>query len=225
MIDGKAKDDQESTNLHRACTLRMEAGGLKALKEFQKDHRWWIDSGADVHICHNKKLFNEGFFKTASQSVIGIKDNILHIEGIGSVNIQCEIDGKLMPLTLTNVCYAPESEYNLFSVETADKKGFEFSFKDGKVKGYAPTGELLFISGTRQGSSQTYAIDLATPKAMKVDKNNLSWNTWHRRLAHLNICEKASENERRHRYSKGKCNGIGGITPASVWIMHDRETA
>lgn len=190
------------------------------MKAFQKDNRWWIDSGADVLICNNKKLFNEGSFKKASQSVIGINNNVLHIKGTGSVDISCEIDGKMMPLTLTNVCYAPESKYNLFSVGIADKKGFEFSFKDGKVKGYAPTGEL-FIGGTRQGSSQTYAIDLTTPKVMKVRHLARQITEEVKKPAKTNASKKSGMIGKQHKDSvrvlKTKASAIEEIVHTDIW--------
>ena len=70
----------------------------------------------------------------------------------------------------------------------AEKKGFEFSIKNGKIRCLRKSGELT-LSGTRHREGATYTIDLYKDKSktLRTSDSSVSWTNWHRQLAHLSI--------------------------------------
>ena len=149
-----------------------------------KDESWWMDSGSDVHITYNPDLFDT--YKTVKKSVMGVHNTPLDIRGTGTVTLQCNVEGIQRQLTMENVHYCPEAEYNLFSIGVAEKKGFEFTIKDGRIKCLNSGGEVT-VTGTRHREGATYAMDLVSPKTLRTSHSGVSWTNWHRRLAHLNM--------------------------------------
>ena len=181
----ESKDENKTSKEPKTtmvATLKLPT--TKSLKTTSKDENWWMDSGSDVHITYNRDLFET--FKPVQKSVMGVHNTPLDIRGTGTVTLQCNVEGTQRQLTMQNVHYCPDAEYNLFSIGVAEKKGFEFSIKDGRIK-CLNSREEVTLTGTRHQEGATYTMDLVNPKSLRTNDSGVSWTNWHRRLAHLNM--------------------------------------
>ena len=88
---------------------------------------WIADSGASVHMCHEKKLFNN-FVETTSSSVEIGDGTALPAKGEGDVLLKMILpNNKIQKVTLKNVLYVPDLNHNLLSVSQCtnnNKKGY-----------------------------------------------------------------------------------------------------
>lgn len=151
---------------------------------------WISDSGASRHTT-----FRRDWFKSFSSNGVqnGIKianDEILHVEGSGTIEIEAFVDGKWETQILEDVRFVPKSKVNLFSVNQLTNKGFNTTFtnegcnvkrlSDGKVVsiGYKDCNNIVRMVFRHK------TVERACASIEKVSANTLQ--QWHRRLGHVN---------------------------------------
>lgn len=87
-----------------------------------------MDSRASHHMTSNKHLF-KSYTPLLKQVTIELgKNNIIYVEGKGTICIKLDVNGKLMDNKLTDVLYAPKLHQNLFSISKALSDGMEVHF-------------------------------------------------------------------------------------------------
>ncbi|OWZ02332.1 Integrase, catalytic core protein [Phytophthora megakarya] len=80
--------------------------------------RWYIDSGETSHITNQMIDFVE-FTRLRARILSRIRvggNNYLSVEGVGTIRKELVTSGCRCQLTLHGVRYAPELQYNLYSV-------------------------------------------------------------------------------------------------------------
>jgi hypothetical protein len=110
--------------------------------------RWLVDTGAQVHICNNRRLFVE-FQKTTSS--IRVEDTKTMVEGIGTVSICGVSPGNEAPLRmdLFNVKYSPGFHTNIIAHGVMFKKsrsGYKLQKELDRTRRH-PT--ICYIPGSR----------------------------------------------------------------------------
>ncbi len=172
-------------SMRSSRTLR--AGGTTEL-----DDTWWIDTGADDHVCFDISQFEPGSYqKVKGASVLTADDNKLKIIGKGSIVLNILVEGTVSRIRLTNVYHVPELRYNLLSVGTVEAKGYSVRIENARFEFVHSSGDVT-LSGTR-AKSGGYYVDTSDnsskiPKSSHIAQNNkASWRQWHRRLGHLDM--------------------------------------
>lgn len=93
------------------------------------ESKWYIDSGATVHMCNNVKSFNKSTVQLPAKSKIqigvGMELDVLH-EGTVAGTITSY--GKTFPVLFKDFLYVPKLQFNLLSVSKIRKKGYTISF-------------------------------------------------------------------------------------------------
>ncbi|MDV3192908.1 MAG: hypothetical protein Q8840_03050, partial [Sweet potato little leaf phytoplasma] len=84
---------------------------------------WWMDSGATLHVCANKKLFSSLSPAQVDEIIYMDNSDTAKVEGTGKVGLKM-ISGKV--LTLNNVLYVSELRRNLISISLLDKNEFKY---------------------------------------------------------------------------------------------------
>jgi hypothetical protein len=91
---------------------------------------WFVDSGASCHMTGRKEFFTR-LQEGGVNLVIELGDDRRYkAQGVGTVTFQRE-SGK--PLWFADVLYVPGLTKNLISVSTLEDKGYEVTFRNGKV--------------------------------------------------------------------------------------------
>ena len=103
------------------------------VKDGCNPEKWYVDSGASVHICCRK-----GFFSTLNSSVnrvvqvAGGKEVVA--KGIGEGTLRCKtgVGDKTKTVIVKNVLFVPEFNGSLLSVKQLNNKGLDVNFNSGK---------------------------------------------------------------------------------------------
>ena len=87
-----------------------------------KSFDWWYDSGATIHVCHNKNQFKNYEIAEQGQEVLMGNGNTAKVLGKGSVELQFTSGKKLI---LQNVLHVPEIRKNLIPANLLYKIGLK----------------------------------------------------------------------------------------------------
>lgn len=155
---------------------------------------WIGDSGATKHLTFRKDWFIEFSTNGAQRGVKLANDQVLDVEGTGTIEIEAVVNGEWQWRRIENVRYAPKATVNLFSLGTLTSKGFNVLLtekqcivSDDKTKQLIATGmkdENNLIRMCFRTKSQG---EIDSCLAVKEGGTSGSLQQWHRRLGHINI--------------------------------------
>ncbi len=179
---------QKPVNNNQASCLLTK---YENAEEPTNSDKWFIDSGCSNHMTYNKSLF-ESYTAGHPASVDFGNNNSAEVAGTGNVKIDICVNGKQVKCVLQNVLHVPELGYQLLSVPTFDKSGFNTSFYSRRCQ--ITKGSQLLATATMKGN--LYELDISTStsgKALVAVNSRL----WHYRFAHLHsdaLAKMASSN-------------------------------
>ena len=162
---------------------KVYAVGLLAGAERGSHEKWFVDSGASVHMCCSEKFFTT-FQQFACVQKVTLPDgNAVH--GIGSGKVKW--DSRLGDIELHDVMLVPDFNQNLVSVKKMTEKGATVTFNKAKVEvsldgNVVATGQL-----DKSSSGALYMLDgkpnMQENFAHAVQVRNRI-EDWHKRLGH-----------------------------------------
>ncbi|BBN67288.1 hypothetical protein Prudu_35S000400, partial [Prunus dulcis] len=133
-----------------------------------KPNDWWLDSGANVHVCFDKRFF-KNYQNSSGGSVTLGNDTVAQVRGIGEVELKMT-SGKT--LTLKDVRHVPAVRRNLISGSSLVKQGYKIVMESNRI---VITRNDVFIG-------KGYIIKFLL-KFLNVE----SCNVWHGRLGHVSL--------------------------------------
>jgi hypothetical protein len=89
---------------------------------------WWIDSGANIHVCSDASLFSS-YQVARDSSVLMGNESHASVHGIGMVDLKLT-SGKIMQLK--NMQHVPSINKNLVSGSLLCKDGFKVVLESNK---------------------------------------------------------------------------------------------
>jgi len=168
-----------------------------ACRAGSRTNAWWIDTGAENHVCYDEDLFDEqSYRKVTGNSIVTANNEAVVIVGKGSVIIDILLKGQPTKIRLTDVYHCPELHYNLMSVGQVEAKEYTCSIKNGKFRFMNPRSAVALIGSRNDGGA--YFVDTPSnpPNSRSVTLTSrtngtakASWRQWHKRLAHLNMAD------------------------------------
>jgi len=169
---GKRKDE-------KVCAV-----GLLADTGSGSHEKWFVDSGASVHMCCSDKFFTS-FQQFACVQKVTLPDgNVVH--GVGTGDVKWE-DSKFGDVELKDVMLVPDFNQNLVSVKKMTEKGATVTFNKAGLKVFLD-GNLVATGQLDKGSSGALYVLDGKPyvqenfaHAAQV-KNRIE--DWHKRLGH-----------------------------------------
>ena len=144
---------------------------------------WYVDSGASCHLAGRKEFFNS-LQEGGMNLHIELRDDARYkAQGIGTVSFQRESS---KPLYFDDVLYVTGLTKNLISVSTLEDKGFNVTFRGGKVyiRPKGSTAKMDKLIGVR--SEKVYRLHFEPTKALVSNYTDLG-ELWHREMAHLHF--------------------------------------
>jgi hypothetical protein len=145
---------------------------------------WWLDTGANVHVCSNAILFSS--YQTARDSTV-MMGNGSHatVRGVGTIDLKLT-SGKIVQLK--NMQHVPTIGKNLVSGTLLFRDGFKVVIESNKFvvskcgqfigKGYECGGLFHFSVSDYYHKSVNLISD-------RINESNAS--VWHSRLCYLNF--------------------------------------
>lgn len=148
---------------------------------------WYVDNGATSHITNRGDLFTTYRHFDETHTVTTANGNILQAKGKGSIVVEANVEGKVLPVTLEDVWHVPGIQKNLFSVLAAHDKNADSKFMSTPEKCSISVNGAVKIVGSRQKYGGLYKLEVKNviPKKMVA---NLATETqlYHERFAHQN---------------------------------------
>lgn len=150
-----------------------------------KSDIWIADSGASSHMSFHYEWFTE-YSKYSEKRVVQIANNeCLAIHGVGTILIECRINGKWEPRRLEKVLYVPDLKQNLFSTAAVTSKGFKMLISKDGCKLLDAQNDIKAV-GVKDETNQ-----LRMEFRRRIDEcantAAVSLQQWHRRLGHINV--------------------------------------
>ena len=143
---------------------------------------WWVDTGANVHVCADISLFSS-YQATGTNSVLMGNGAHASVLGAGTVDLKLT-SGKTV--RLKNVQHVPDIRKNLVSGSLLCKEGFKLVFESNKTilsryglfigKGYE-------CGGLFRLSLENLCNNVVNHIHSIVDESDI----WHSRLCHINF--------------------------------------
>jgi hypothetical protein len=145
---------------------------------------WWLDSGANVHVCSDASLFSS-YQVTLDSSVLMGNGSHASVHGVGTVDLKLT-SGKIVQLK--NMEHVPSINKNLVSGSLLCRDGFKVVLESNKFvvskcgqfigKGYVCGGLFRFSVSDCCNKSVNNICD-------GINESDAS--IWHSRLCHLNF--------------------------------------
>jgi hypothetical protein len=146
-----------------------------------QDSSWILDSGCSRHVSGNPEAFNSLDFHRSPAMVQTAGNQLLPIEGKGSVNL-----GNNSEIKIDDVYFVPGLSFNLLSVGSITDMGLTLVFDDQGCIVYK--GSEVVGCGTRDPRPGLYRYIIDDPKfkICAVASAPVA-HLWHGRLGHLNM--------------------------------------
>jgi hypothetical protein len=155
--------------------------------EHERSTKWIVDSGATVHVTHQKSLLMS--YQTLNDVTVSVANNTREkVQGIGVVKLVMNVDDAQITLTLKNVYYVPCLAYNIFSLHKALQMGLEVVFQPPccifsessttKIIAWAfEEGGLYVLDCTALTADKMHTV-------MLMQNQNTALRLWHQRFGH-----------------------------------------
>ena len=144
---------------------------------------WWVDTGANIHVCADKSLFS--FYQVGRSGALLMGNGArAGVHGVGTVDLKLT-SGKTVQLK--NVHHVPSIRKNLISGSLLCRDGFKLVFESNKcvMSKYGTFVGKGYESGGLFRLSLVDTLPLAVNNV--VNNVNVEMNVWHSRLCHVNL--------------------------------------
>ena len=94
--------------------------------------KWFIDSGASMHMCNNQETFPALNHDISHGSVSVGDGKVAHVGGKGSVYAHATVDGNVKTVAFNEKLYVPSLLCNLISVSRLRNSGWVVIFDENK---------------------------------------------------------------------------------------------
>jgi len=147
---------------------------------------WFINSGANVHVCADKKLFSL-YQETSTRTVNMGNGSIEHVLGVGQVKLELSSRNYLI---LNGVFHVSEIRKNLISTSLLVQQGYKVVFESNRVvitKHGVFIGKGYICDGLFKLSLMPFSSNKIYDSSSLTITNVESCDMWHARLGHINL--------------------------------------
>lgn len=145
---------------------------------------WYIDSGATIHICNNRELFDELNENELNREILVANNNKVKVRGLGSVKLNIGDE----TIVLKKVNYVPEMCTNLISVRRITESGYQVLFTQGRCqvidKKKIVLMEARLLAGMYRVKVKPAVERVCLVKTIGLEKVVNSSVEWHRKFGH-----------------------------------------
>ena len=180
--DRRGKTSSKTVNMVTASNTDGYGNLSIVLSVFQSSS-WWIDSGANVHVCADISLFTS-YQVARDSSVLMGNGSHASVRGIGTVDLKFT-SGKIVQLR--NVQHVPTMNKNLVSGSLLCRDGFKVVLESNKVI-VSRFGQFIGKGYECGGLFRFSLSDFCNKSINQICASvNDDASIWHSRLCHINF--------------------------------------
>ena len=180
--DRRGKTSSKTVNMVTASNTDGYGNLPIVLSVFQSSS-WWIDSGANVHVCADISLFTS-YQVARDSSVLMGNGSHASVRGIGTVDLKFT-SGKIVQLR--NVQHVPTMNKNLVSGSLLCRDGFKVVLESNKVI-VSRFGQFIGKGYECGGLFRFSLSDFCNKSINQICASvNDDASIWHSRLCHINF--------------------------------------
>ena len=186
-----AKDcpDRKDKQKKSANMVISDAGGtsgygnyLPTVLSVCQSPEWWIDTGANIHVCADISLFSSYQVGRGCSLLMGNGSHAA-VHGVGTVDLKFT-SGKTVQLK--NVQHVPSIKKNLVSGSLLCRDGFRLAFESNKCV-VSKYGTFVGKGYENGGLFRFSLMDSCNKVVNHVCNDDDESNIWHSRLCHVNF--------------------------------------
>ena len=157
-------------------------GNLPTVLSVFQSTDWWIDTGANIHVCADISLFSS-YQVTRDLSVLMGNGSHASVRGVGTVDLKFT-SRKIVQLK--NVQHVPSINKNLVSGSLLCKEGFKLVFESNKVV-ISKYGQFIGKGYECGGLFRLSLSDFCNKVVNHICAPGNETDVWHSRLCHINF--------------------------------------
>jgi hypothetical protein len=140
---------------------------------------WWVDTGANIHVCADASLFSS-YQNGGTSSLLMGNGSHARVLGVGTVNLKFT---SRKTVQLNNVQHVPTIKKNLVSGSLLCRDGFKLVFESNKciLSKFGTFVGKIYESGVLFRLSLSDVCNKVPYNVINVDEINI----WHFRLCHV----------------------------------------
>src|SRR5260221_518401 len=181
--DKESEEKKGSESAHQVLTIEQRNVAFVSREPeliFAKDE-WLADSGSSTHLVTKREMFRDFILTTGILNGIN-EDNSTTSYGRGTIILHSKINGKIIPITLHNVLFIPDTANCLFSIGKVDQAGGRAEQKNGSIQIYDVSDNLV-LQGHQ--SHSVYVLKAKVAPQKETINAMISWNEAHRQYGHI----------------------------------------
>jgi len=153
------------------------------INEVEKEE-WCLDSGATMHMCKDKRLF-DNISNDRPSSIRTAGKSVMTAYGSGRVSLNVLSRGTTSQIVLSNVLYAPGLRNNLISVSAITNHGYLVTFGKEYAEVSRRDGSTVLTAARK---NRMYVVRTTSLQSAMIANNSITkLKRWHERYGHLNF--------------------------------------
>jgi hypothetical protein len=174
---------KKKVNLVTATNADDGYGSIPTVLSVFQSPSWWLDTGANIHVCADVSLFSSYQLLQGSSVLMGNRSHA-SVHGVGTIDLKFT-SGKIVPLK--NVQHVPTIRKNLVSVSLLLRDGFKVVLESNKVV-MSKHGQFIGKDYDCVGLFRLSLADFCNKSVNHICGTiNDNSSVWHSRLCHVNF--------------------------------------
>lgn len=174
-------------NLKKSTNNNVFSAIFSAYNTLNQDD-WYIDSGATMHMTRRSDWMYD-LQPPPIQKITVANNDTVSVQQIGKVNIQTVTSNDEHRIQVRDVLLIPDLSANLLSVSQLTKNGCKVEFTDSGCHIYNSKGDLVAMARRTNNMYKLNTVGTGTACAVFPKESKADIETWHRRMAHLNMAD------------------------------------
>lgn len=144
---------------------------------------FYVDSGCTDHMVNKRYYFSQLLMLKEPVNISMAKDQTyLKGIGIGTIQVEHKIYGKMMKFKIQNVLYVSDLSRNLLSVKRLEPSNIKVVFEQGEIKLIRNT-ELIAQAYRKNLYEMKFSV--VNNECLNIETQNKDAILWHNRYGHI----------------------------------------
>ena len=145
---------------------------------------WIANTSTTTYITHTRDALTN--YVGTKKAILGIGTVPVLAEGHGNLKIQTQVQNKSFVVTLTNVLYIPNMQFNILSIGCLDESSGRAITGKGKIQ-LLDQSNKPFADGYWLKAMYYLHAETIVPEVSHIIQPKESWQSWHKKFRHIGL--------------------------------------